>query len=89
MGNVPGMDSDTLVGLAFFAGSIVIAAAMVLVAMTALRDAKGPAPGHEHEEPIPAPFAPDRRSPLGATDQGSTEATARATRSAGPGEPPG
>jgi len=79
------MDTDTAVALAFFAASIVIAAAMVLVAMTALRDAKRP-PARREGESIPAPFAPDRNSPLGATDQGSTEETARATRSARPDE---
>jgi hypothetical protein len=85
------MDTDTAIGLAFFAGSIVIAAAMVLVAMTALRDAGGPAPGHEREEAFPAPFAPTPGddSPLGATDQASTEASARATRSQQPGGPAG
>jgi len=81
------MDTDTAVALAFFAVSIVIAGAMVLVAMTALRDAKRPHARREGEgEAIPAPFTPDRNSPLGATDQGSTEETARATRSARPDE---
>ncbi len=81
------MDTDTAVALAFFAGSIVIAAAMVLVAMTALRDAKRPPSAQTRDGSIPAPFAPDRESPLGATDQGSSEASARATRSARPDEP--
>ncbi len=81
------MDTDTAVALAFFAGSIVIAAAMVLVAMTALRDAKRPPSSQTRDGSIPAPFARDDASPLGATDQGSTEQSARATRSSRPDEP--
>ncbi len=81
------MDTDTAVALAFFAGSMIIAGAMVLVAMTALRDAKRPPSAQTRDGSIPAPFAPDRNSPAGATDQGATEETARATRSARPDEP--
>ncbi len=63
--------------LVFTIASLAIALGMAALALGPLRDRGGPAGAHDHEEGgVPAPFAPDDGSPLGATDQTSDERSA-------------
>ncbi len=80
------MDADAATLLIFTVASLVIAVVLTALALGPLRD-RGEAAPDEHEgEGLPAPFAPDANSPLGATDQLSDERSAAQTRSARPGE---